>query len=158
MSKRYILLASTTAAMLMAGPVLAQTSGTRAPATSPAVTSPSHMTPAPATGAVTTGKTTMADDTTYMTADQKLRASKLIGSSVYNDQNQKIGSIDELLVDQNHDITSAVLSVGGFLGMGSKLVKVPYQTLHVANDKIVMAGASKDELKGMPTYSFDGAS
>jgi sporulation protein YlmC with PRC-barrel domain len=92
-----------------------------------------------------------------MTADQQLRASKLIGSSVYNEQHEKIGSVDELLLDQNHDVTSAVLSVGGFLGLGSKLVKVPYQSLHVANDTIVMSGASRDQLKSMPTYDFSKA-
>jgi sporulation protein YlmC with PRC-barrel domain len=92
-----------------------------------------------------------------MTADQQLRASKLIGSSVYNDQHEKIGSVDELLLDQNHDVTSAVLSVGGFLGIGSKLVKVPYRSLHVANDTIVMSGASRDQLKSMPTYDFSKA-
>jgi sporulation protein YlmC with PRC-barrel domain len=92
-----------------------------------------------------------------MTSDQQIRASKLIGSTVYNDQHQKIGSIDDLLLNQRHDVSSAVLSVGGFLGLGSKLVKVPYQDLHVANKTIVMSGASRDELKKMPTYNPNGA-
>jgi sporulation protein YlmC with PRC-barrel domain len=86
-----------------------------------------------------------------------MRASKLIGSSVYNDQKQKIGSVDELLVDQNHAVTSVVLSVGGFLGIGSKLVKVPYNELHVAGDEIVMSGATKDQLTQMPSYQFTNA-
>jgi len=49
------------------------------------------------------------------------RASKVIGSSVVNDANESIGSIDDLLVSQDGKETFAVLSVGGFLGLGSKL-------------------------------------
>lgn len=89
-----------------------------------------------------------------MTRDQQIRASKLIGSAVYNEQHQNIGSIDDLLLGQNHDVTNVVLSVGGFLGVGSKLVEVPYQNLHVANNMIVMPGASQAALKKMPTYDF----
>ena len=54
------------------------------------------------------------------------RASKVIGSTVLNDANESIGTIDDLLVSPDGKATYAVLSVGGFLGMGSKLVVVPY--------------------------------
>jgi sporulation protein YlmC with PRC-barrel domain len=93
-----------------------------------------------------------------MTTNNQVRVSKLIGSTVYNDQHQNIGSIDELLLDQNHQVANAVLSVGGFLGVGSKLVEVPYQNLHIANNTITMPDATQDDLKKMPTYTFNGAS
>src|ERR1700759_4667423 len=60
------------------------------------------------------------------------RLSKLIGSSVYNDQNEKIGTLDDLILKDGDRITLGVVSVGGFLGMGNKLVAVPYDQLHLA--------------------------
>jgi sporulation protein YlmC with PRC-barrel domain len=151
MSRRFSFSAMIGLSALIAAPVLAQTMNS--PSTPPATRSP-------AGSAMTSPSTTAPADTrstaTYITADQQVRASKLIGSSVYNDQKQKIGSIDELLVGQNHDVDSAVLSVGGFLGMGSKLVKVPYKELRVSGNEIVMTGATKDQLKQMPDYKFSG--
>jgi sporulation protein YlmC with PRC-barrel domain len=154
----------------LAAPALAQTmnsSPTSSPSTPPAgVTAPSSTSPAatppmtPATPPMTrstsaaTGSASDSSSGSYVTADQQIRASKLIGSSVYNDQKEKIGSIDELLVDQHHAVISAVLSVGGFLGLGSKMVKVPYNELRVVGDEIVMSGATKDQLNQMPSYKF----
>jgi PRC-barrel domain len=56
------------------------------------------------------------------------RASKVIGSSVVNDANETIGKIDDLLVSPDGKQPYAVLSIGGFLGMGTHLVVVPYDT------------------------------
>jgi sporulation protein YlmC with PRC-barrel domain len=93
-----------------------------------------------------------------MTADHQVRVSKVVGASVYNDQNQSIGSVDDLLMgDNDHKAATVVLSVGGFLGMGSKLVSVPFDQLKIANDKIVMPGATKASLEGMPDYHYTNA-
>jgi PRC-barrel domain len=88
------------------------------------------------------------------------RISKLIGSAVYNDQNEKIGSLDDLIMKDGNRIVMGVVSVGGFLGMGNKLVAVPYDQLHLEADKdqtkITMPGASKDALNAMPTFTYGG--
>jgi sporulation protein YlmC with PRC-barrel domain len=105
------------------------------------------------TGSAATGAGSTANSD-YMTGNKDVRASKVIGASVYNDHDQKIGTVDELLMDPNHDVTQAVLSVGGFLGVDSKLVAVKIDRLQVKPDRIVMAGATKDGLTKMPTYSF----
>jgi hypothetical protein len=89
------------------------------------------------------------------------RISKLIGSAVYNDQNEKVGSLDELILKDGNRIAIAVVSVGGFLGMGNKLVAVPYDQLHLEADKdqttkITMPGASKEALNAMPTFTYSG--
>lgn len=84
--------------------------------------------------------------------------SKLVGASVYNDQNQSVGSIDDVLLSDNeHKAGNAVVSVGGFLGMGSKLVSVPFDQLKIENDKIVIPGATKASLEGMPEYHYTNA-
>jgi hypothetical protein len=83
------------------------------------------------------------------------RASKLLHASVRNDKNEKIGSIDDIII--GHDrLLFAVLEVGGFLGMGAHLVAVPYQSLVLEEDggKIVLPGASKDELKKLPEFGY----
>src|SRR6185437_7422234 len=53
------------------------------------------------------------------------RASKVVGLNVYNEKNENVGSINDLLMDKSGSIKAAVISVGGFLGMGSRLIAVP---------------------------------
>ena len=121
------------------------------PPSGPASRPPSTMSPAPSGPSSSTA--------TYTTADQMMRASKVIGATVYNDQNESVGSVSELLIDNNkHDVSGVVLSVGGFLGMSSKLVKVQPTDIHVTGDRLVMSGMSKDKLKEMPDYKIVPAS
>jgi PRC-barrel domain len=82
------------------------------------------------------------------------RASKVIGSSVLNDANETIGKIDDLLVTRDGKEPYAVLSVGGFLGMGSRMVIVRYDSLKFADKKIVLPGGSKDGLKMLPAFEY----
>jgi hypothetical protein len=94
-----------------------------------------------------------------MTDNGSMRASKIIGSSVYNDQDQSIGSIDDLVIGSDHHL-NAVISVGGFLGVGSKLVEVPFDKLQFGNTKssndnrVVMPGVTKQALTSMPDYHY----
>ena len=57
------------------------------------------------------------------------RSSRIVGATVYNDSNQSIGMVDDLIVGKDGKVSTAVISVGGFLGIGSKLVGVPYDQL-----------------------------
>src|SRR5271166_4136121 len=82
------------------------------------------------------------------------RASKVIGSSVVNDANETIGKIDDLLVSLDGKQPYAVLSVGGFLGMGTRLVVVPYDTLKFAGDKVTLPGGTKEGLKMLPEFKY----
>jgi hypothetical protein len=82
------------------------------------------------------------------------RASKVIGSSVVNDANQTIGKIDDLLITRDGKDPYAVLSVGGFLGMGSRMVVIRYDSLKFADNKIVLPGGTKDGLKMLPAFQY----
>ena len=82
------------------------------------------------------------------------RASKVIGSSVVNEENEVIGKIDDLLVSLDGKEPYAVLSIGGFLGMGTHLVAVPYETLKSADDKIVLPGGTKNSLRMLPEFKY----
>jgi sporulation protein YlmC with PRC-barrel domain len=94
-----------------------------------------------------------------MTDNGGMRASKVIGSSVYNDKDQKVGSIDDVVIGSDKSL-QAVVSVGGFLGMGSKMVEVPFDKLQFGNTKgssdnrVVMPGVTKESLNGMPDYHY----
>ena len=82
------------------------------------------------------------------------RASKVIGSSVVNDANETIGKIDDLLVSPDGKQPYAVLSIGGFLGMGTHLVVVPYDTLKFADNKVILPGGTKEGLKRLPEFKY----
>jgi hypothetical protein len=82
------------------------------------------------------------------------RASKVIGSSVSNDANETIGKIDDLLVSSDGKDPFAVLSIGGFLGMGSHLVAVPYDSLKFVEQKFVLPGGTKEGLKLLPEFKY----
>jgi sporulation protein YlmC with PRC-barrel domain len=85
------------------------------------------------------------------------RMSKLIGSSVINDKNEKIGTVDDVIADKDKkQLNFAVLQVGGFLGLGGRLVAVPYDSLVIddAGQKITLPGATKDELKKLSEFNY----
>lgn len=83
------------------------------------------------------------------------RASKLIGAGVTNEKNEKIGSLDDIIIDQKR-VLFAVVQVGGFLGIGSHLVAIPYTNLQISEDgkKVALPGASKDELKKLSEFKY----
>jgi hypothetical protein len=82
------------------------------------------------------------------------RTSKVVGSTVFNEANENIGTIDDLIVTPSEKVPFAVLSVGGFLGMGSKFVVVPYSSLQVRDKKMVLPGATKESLKSLPEFKY----
>jgi hypothetical protein len=82
------------------------------------------------------------------------RSSKVVGSSVVNDANETIGKIDDLLVSPDGKQPYAVLSVGGFLGMGTHLVVIPYDMLKFAEKSVIFPGGSKEGLKMLPEFKY----
>jgi sporulation protein YlmC with PRC-barrel domain len=78
--------------------------------------------------------------TTTTTASGEWRASKMSGLKIYNDANENIGSINDLLMDKSGNIKIAVIGVGGFLGMGEHLVAVPYEKLKFVNEAVAYTG------------------
>ena len=103
---------------------------------------------------------TMNNSTAAVPADVAMtgkRASKLIGMAVVNDKDESIGKVDDILIGPDDKATAAVISVGGFLGIGSKWVAVPFDQLKPApNDSksLTMPNASKESLKSMPAFDY----
>ena len=95
------------------------------------------QTPAPATGSAMTATPMAASPTSNAMHQGQWRTSKLIGLNVYNNANEKLGDINELLVDSRGDIQSVVIGVGGFLGMGEHDVAVKFDQLRFVNEPVV---------------------
>jgi len=105
-----------------------------------------------AQGAAQSVKITRVD---VHTVEAGYQASKVIGSNVLNEANETIGTIDDLLVTADGKEPYAVLSVGGFLGLGDRLVVVRYDSLKfIADKKIILPGGSKDGLKMLPAFKY----
>jgi hypothetical protein len=83
------------------------------------------------------------------------RTSKVVGSAVVNEANETVGTIDDLIVTPGERVPYAVLSVGGFLGMGTKYVVVPYSALEVNDKRMLLRGATKESLKSLPEFKYN---
>jgi sporulation protein YlmC with PRC-barrel domain len=87
------------------------------------------------------------------------RASRVIGAAVYNENNESVGEVDDIVLPANANApVVAVVSVGGFLGIGAKLVAVPYERLRMNNERnrwTLTGAASRDDLNRLPTFSYD---
>ncbi|MCX5496471.1 PRC-barrel domain-containing protein [Kaistia dalseonensis] len=83
------------------------------------------------------------------------RASKIIGTTVVNENNETIGAVDDLILTADEKVPFAILSVGGFLGIGTKLVAVPYSSLDTTQKgKTILPGATKDSLSAEPAFKY----
>jgi sporulation protein YlmC with PRC-barrel domain len=78
--------------------------------------------------------------------------------NVYDSSNNKIGEIEDVLVDKSGKITAVIISVGGFLGMDTKDVAAPFEAVHPTmkdNKWWLTMNASKETLKSAPGYRYD---
>ena len=82
------------------------------------------------------------------------RAKKLIGATVYNDQNEKVGKIDDMIIAPDGKLSVAVVDVGGLLGLGTHRVAIPVEQFTQIEPKIVLPGATKQALKGLPEFKY----
>jgi sporulation protein YlmC with PRC-barrel domain len=90
------------------------------------------------------------------------RLSTFLGSYVYNDDDEEVGTLEDLVVDRNQRdrIAFAILEVGGFLGLGAKRVAIEYDALQLGEEgdvvRIALPGATKKNLQKLPEYKKNG--
>src|SRR5579859_6901629 len=84
------------------------------------------------------------------------KASDLIGMTVNNNQNEKLGKVEDLAVDvESGRIVQVILSTGGFLGIGDTLTAVPPGALHLAAAQHVLhLDTDKEKLKAAPKFEM----
>jgi sporulation protein YlmC with PRC-barrel domain len=86
------------------------------------------------------------------------RASKVVGLSVYNDSNESLGTINDLLMDKSGNIKAAVLGVGGFLGVGEHLVAVPFDKIKFVDQPVAYTGTSSTSTSRPASSTTTGSS
>ena len=126
---------------------------TAAPANPAPSPSPSAEAPAPSSD---TAKSASNFSSTQ-SADE-WRSSKLVGMAVYNRANERVGDINDLILGPDGKIASAVIGVGGFLGIGEKLVAVDFSELQLNRDADgtmrATINSTKESLESAPDYKF----
>ena len=78
------------------------------------------------------------------------RASKLVGLAVYNESNERLGDINELLVDKSGKISAVILGVGGFLGVGEQNVAVSFDQLKFVEEPVRSASSTTSTTSTSP--------
>jgi len=85
------------------------------------------------------------------------RTSKVVGLSVYNDNNESLGSINDLLTDKSGNIKAVVIGVGGFLGVGEHLVAIPWDKVKFVDQPVAYSGAGGNAKTATNTSSTNTA-
>jgi sporulation protein YlmC with PRC-barrel domain len=122
------------------------------PGAPPATAAP----PAPVAGRAPLGVTVVEMEAVVLGWSAK---KDLMGKTVVNDRNEKIGKIDDIIISPNPDAKQpaasfAIIGVGGFLGIGKKDVVIPMGQLKIQNKQLMLAGATKDALKTLPEFQY----
>lgn len=85
------------------------------------------------------------------------RSSKLIGLNVYNDKNEKLGDINEILLDKSGKVEGVVIGVGGFLGMGEHDIKVEMSKLKFVDEPVRTSSTSSSSTSTSGSSTTTGA-
>jgi sporulation protein YlmC with PRC-barrel domain len=105
--------------------------------------------------AQTTSNKTAADSAVSSHREGAWRASKLVGVNVYNDANEKIGDINDVILDKAGKVENVILGVGGFLGMDEHYVAVAYDKLKWSNEPPRSTTASTATSTNRPATNMD---
>jgi hypothetical protein len=100
------------------------------------------QTPTATTDRANMAPATASDTASDATFQGNWRTSKVVGLNVYNDSNESLGSINDLLTDKSGNIKAVVIGVGGFLGVGEHLVAVPFDKIKFVNEPVAYTGVA----------------
>ena len=79
---------------------------------------------------------------------------QIFGSPVYNDLNERIGSVDDIIVTFDKSVSYVIVNAGGFLAVTKHDVAVPVSKLKLVDGKLALPGATKDALKDVPPFEY----
>jgi len=79
---------------------------------------------------------------------------QVLGAGVFNDRNEWVGAIDDVVVAPDMSVSYAVVSAGGFLGFGVHDVAIPVGLLTMVDGKLVLPGATKEAIKAIPKFEY----
>lgn len=158
--KKSIVIAMCSLPLIFSSAVYAQSSAPQggeapapgAPAPMPGMPAPSNTAPtappAPgkaASGADTANSATMTEAITGWSVKDKI-----MGNAVYNEKDEKIGDINDVVLASDGKAAYFIVGAGGFLGLGERSVAIPFDEIQQTGDKLVLPGYTKDQLKALP--------
>jgi sporulation protein YlmC with PRC-barrel domain len=79
---------------------------------------------------------------------------QILGKTVYNENNQKVGRIDDLIVAPDSAVSFAIIGAGGFVGVGRHDVAIPVQQIKTQDNKFILPGATKEAIKALPKFEY----
>ena len=79
---------------------------------------------------------------------------EVIGKRIYNDAQQPIGRVDDVVIAPDKSVSYAIVGAGGFLGVHKHDVAVPLAQVSSVGGRLVLAGATKEALKEMPAFEY----
>lgn len=156
------LLLGAAAVPLFAAVALAQNDAPRSGDAGPATTPPGTMDNPPATGHATTAADVPGKGPSFISVpDTAMLSENVVGLDVYNSQNNDIGKIHDVVIGSDQSIKGFIVSVGGFLGMGTHYVAVDPGAVSITYDDAnktwrAAMNASKDQLKSAPEFKYGG--
>ena len=92
--------------------------------------------------------------TSHIIQSDEIRASKMMGSTVYDLENRNIGSVKDLVLNKDGQVDAVVLDVGSFLGMGGKYVAIPISDIKTDNNRLTL-DRTKEQLQAMASYQLE---
>jgi sporulation protein YlmC with PRC-barrel domain len=78
----------------------------------------------------------------------------LMGKTVVNDQKDRIGKVDDIIITPTNEASFAIVGVGGFLGMGKNDVAIPMRQLKIQDGQLLLPGSTKEALKALPKFDY----
>ena len=79
---------------------------------------------------------------------------QIMGKDVYNDKNEKVGVVEDLIIAPDKAVSYAIIGTGGFLGMDKHDVAIRVNQFKMVEGKITLPGATKDAVKAMPAFQY----
>ena len=79
---------------------------------------------------------------------------QIVGQPVFNDKDERVGSIDDVIIAPDKAVSYAIINAGGFIGLTKHDVAIPVSQLKLADNKLVLAGATKEALKANPPFEY----
>jgi hypothetical protein len=130
----------------------------QSPPPSPTQTTPTTPSPTTPMSRSNTASAPAVESTGDFDAQGHMAGSALIGAKIHNDNQDTVGSINDIYLDDSGKVQAVVVSVGGFLGVGSKNVAVKWDDIKYGKDGkslMLTTGLTKDALKAMPDYKTE---
>ena len=108
---------------------------------------------APVAGTTTVGIAVPADELVIV-AKGWSATKQIIGKDVFNDKQEKVGVVEDLIIAPDKAVSYAIIGAGGFLGMAKHNVAIRVNNFKLLDGKITLPGATKDAVKALPAFEY----